>query len=272
LLKNFATGFRRSIGGWTVVLSLAVFLSPLPLVLTAGGILPLWDTGEVVKIIHEAIDPVVPMGALDMLSILPPFFALLLGACSTNDGPLNVPPRFAYLLGRFMGHAAVLSAASFASVFLGFLILVHLGAALSGELLKAALTAAALFSLVVVQLLALGYLISTLVNNRSDSLVLALSAGFVILIMIPMAVAFLFMLKYAPMGELVKSPEVVREETWRCLTFCLPFEPTLQMEEALSGAGTGVKLLNVLNLGVFSVVYIAIAALLFSKGKRSGSP
>ena len=224
------------------------------------------------KIIYEAIDPVIPTGILGALGILPLFFALLLGAYSTKDEPSGVPSSSAYLLGRFMGHATVLSAASFASVLTGFLILVHLGATLSGELLKAVLTAGALLSLVVIQLLALGYLISTLVNNRSDSLVLAVAVGFVILIMIPMAVAFLFMLKYAPMGELVESPAVIKEETWRCLTFCLPFEPTLQMEEALSGAGTGVNLLNVLNLGVFSVVYIAIAAPLFSRGKRSGSP
>ncbi len=265
-------GFRRSIGGWTAALSFAVFLTPLPLVLAAGRRLPLWDPGEVMRIIYEAVDPVVPMGALGMLGILPLFFALLVGAYSTKDEPSKVPSRPAYLLGRFTGHAAVLSAAAFASVLLGFLILVHFGAAFSDDLLKAVLTTGALFSLVVLQLLALGYLISTLSEEGSVCLVTALSAGFVLLIMIPMAVTFLFMLEYAPMGELVKSPAVVREEMWRYLTLYLPFEPTLQMGEALGEAGTWRGLLNVLNLGVFSVVYIIIAALRFSRGKGPGSP
>ncbi len=253
-------------------LSLAVFLTPLPSVLSAGRIPPLWDSGEVVRIIYEAVNPVIPTGILGVLGTLPMYFALLVGACSTKDEPLNIPSRSAYLLGRFTGHAALLSAMSFASTLLGFLILLHLGAALSGELLEAVLTAGALFSLVVVQLLALGYLISTLSGEMPVRLAVALSVGFVLLIMIPLAVSFLFMLMYAPMGELVKDPAVIREETWRYLTLYLPFEPTLQMEEALGRAGTGVNLLNVLNLGVFSAVYIAIAALLFSRGEGLDSP
>ncbi|WP_456365719.1 ABC transporter permease subunit [Thermococcus sp.] len=272
MLKSFVMGFRRSTEGWTAALSLAVFLAPLPLVFTAGGRLPLGDPGEVVKVIYEAVNPVVPMSALSMLSILPLFFALLVGAYSTKDGSLNVPSRFAYLLGRFTGHATVLSAASFASVLLGFLILVHFGAAFSENLLRTVLTTGALFSLVAVQLLALGYLISTLSEEGSVRLVTALSVGFVLLIMIPMAVMFLFMLKYAPMGELVKSPVVIREETWRYLTLYLPFEPTLQMGEALAEMGTWRALLNVLNLGVFPVVYVVIAALRFSRGNGPCSP
>ncbi|ACS34156.1 hypothetical protein [Thermococcus gammatolerans] len=79
------------------------------------------------------------------------------------------------------------------------------------------------------------------------------------------------MLMYAPMGELVKDPAVVREETWRYVTYYLPFEPTLQMNEAMSMLREQKSRVNVLNLVVFSVLYIALAALRFSRVERSRS-
>ncbi len=268
LLRSFVEGLRESIRGRTALISLGLFLVPDLSVFIMGKRLPLRDPGEVIKIIHEAINPVVPTQARDMPGFLLLFFALFIGAYSLKDEP-DVSSRPAYLLGRFTGHAIVLSGASFASVILGFLTLVHLGAPLNGSLFRTVIMIGALFSFVVIQLLALGYFTSTLVENPSNRLALVVSAGLTLLIILPIAVSFIFMLMYAPMGELVKDPAVVREETWRYVTYYLPFEPTLQMNEAMSMLREQKSRANVLNLVVFSVLYIVLATLRFSRVKRS---
>lgn len=271
MLSSFALGFKRSIRR-RKILPMVAFLAPNASVFAMGKGLPLWDPGEVVKIIHGAVNPVVPTEPRDVLGLLPLFLALLIGAYALGNKPANVPSRFAYLLGNFTGHAVIISTASFVSVILGFLILVHLGAPLNGGLFRTVLMIGALFSLVAVQFLALGYLIFTLIEDKSDRLALVVFAGSALLVAIPMVAAFMFMLAYAPMGELVKDPAVIREETWRYMTFSLPFEPTLQMSGTLIERGTQKSLLNVLNLVAFSMAYLFLAAIRFSRAGRFRSP
>ncbi|WP_083820412.1 ABC transporter permease subunit [Thermococcus sp. AM4] len=268
LLRSFGEGFKKSVNGRMVVLSMGVFLAPNVSVFLMGKRLPLGDRGEVIKIIHAAVNPIVPAQSRDVLGFLPLFLALIVGLYSLKH-EWEISSRLAYLLGRFTGHAVVLSVASFVSVITGFLILVHLGAPLDDSLLRTVLIIGALYSLVVIQLLALGYFVSAIIKNTSNRLLVGIFAGSMLLIAIPFAVAIIFTLMYAPMGELVKDPAIVREETWRYITYILPFEPTLQMNEAILMLGEQKSRANVLNLVVFSVFYIAAAAFFFSRANRS---
>jgi ABC-2 type transport system permease protein len=128
------------------------------------------------------------------------------------------------------------------------------------------------FSLMVIQVLALGYLLSTISSRTSTPLALALVAIYVIFIMVPMAVEFMLYLTYAPMGELVKDPRTVDAEVRMFVTRYLFFEPNLQVAEIISGAWKSGEnyvgmsfalrrgIYNIVNLLVMSMIYLILAA------------
>ncbi|ASJ02732.1 hypothetical protein A3L09_05415 [Thermococcus profundus] len=243
----------------------------------AGKRLPLRENGYVVKIIAENVNPPLPLELSAQAEVLFLFLVILVGANAIRDelrkkaGESSVVD-LRYFLGKFVGHAVLFSVASIISVLIDAVLLIYVGAPSSRVLLKDVLLEGMVFSLMVIQLLALGYLLSTVSSETSTPLILALVAMYVIFVTVPMAVEFMLYLTYAPMGELVKDPRIVDAEVRTLVTRYLFFEPNLQMSEIISGAWEGGEkyigmsfalrkgIYNIANLLVMSVIYLCPAA------------
>ncbi len=126
--------------------------------------------------------------------------ALLMGATAINSeiekGTLRVAmskplKRVGYIGGKFLAHSVVLFLALLLSTVVGTLGVVWLGAPLTAVLVRDVLLLNMLLLLAMVQLVALGYIISTLVKSSSSALGLALVLAFVLFLIMPNVVGYL---------------------------------------------------------------------------------
>jgi len=126
--------------------------------------------------------------------------ALLIGATAINSevekGTLRVAmskpvKRLSYIGGKFLAHSTVLLLALLLSSVVGILGVVWLGAPLTGELVRDVIILNMLLLLAMVQLVALGYIISTFVKSSSSALGLALVLAFVMFLIMPNVVGYL---------------------------------------------------------------------------------
>ncbi len=126
--------------------------------------------------------------------------ALLIGATAINSeiekGTLRVAmskpiKRLGYIGGKFLAHSAVLLMALLISTLVGVLGVVYLGAPLSGQLVVDVLLLNMLLLLAMIQLVALGYIISTLIRSSSSALGAALVLAFVMFLIMPNIVGYL---------------------------------------------------------------------------------
>jgi len=126
--------------------------------------------------------------------------ALLMGATAINSevekGTLRVAmskpiKRISYIGGKFLAHSSVLLFALLLSTLVGILGVVWLGAPLTGELVRDVLILNMLLLLAMIQLVALGYIISTFVKSSSSALGLALVLAFVMFLIMPNVVSYM---------------------------------------------------------------------------------
>lgn len=126
--------------------------------------------------------------------------ALLMGATAINSeiekGTLRVAmskpvKRLGYIGGKFLAHSAVLLMALLISTLVGILGVVYLGAPLSGQLVVDVLLLNMLLLLAMVQLVALGYILSTVIKSSSSALGAALVLAFVLFLVMPNIVGYL---------------------------------------------------------------------------------
>lgn len=126
--------------------------------------------------------------------------ALLMGATAINSevekGTLRVAmskpvKRVSYIGGKFLAHSVVLLLALLLSTVVGIAGVVWLGAPLTGELIRDVLLLNMLLLLAMIQLVALGYIISTLIKSSGSALGLALVLAFVMFLIMPNVVGYL---------------------------------------------------------------------------------
>jgi len=124
-------------------------------------------------------------------------YALMAGATSVNSDLENGTVRIAlskplgrvpYLLGKFLGQSVSIVTAMIFATLLSFAITKHYGLSLSGRLASDLTLANGLILLAMLQLLALGLLISTFVRSSNTALGLALVIFFVTSLVAPQIV------------------------------------------------------------------------------------
>ena len=158
--------------------------------------------------------------------------ALLMGATAINSevekGTLRVAmskpiKRLSYIGGKFMAHSVVLLFALLLSTVVGIAGVVWLGAPLTGELIRDVLLLNMLLLLAMIQLVALGYIISTLIKSSSTALGMALVLAFVMFLIMPNVVG------YMSLKASLDHPDRIHEIQKEYTTKYLFYVPTSQV-------------------------------------------
>ncbi|NJE75648.1 ABC transporter permease subunit [Thermococcus sp. ES12] len=169
--------------------------------------------------------------------------ALLMGATAINSeiekGTLRVAmskpiTRLSYIGGKFLAHTVVVLMALLLTTLVGIAGLVWLGAPLGGQLVTDSLLLNALLLLAMVQLIALGYIISTTVKSSSTALGVALVVMFVFFMIMPAIVQFM-----AAKDTIISEHpdwEAYREKSKEYQTKYLFYVPTTQIDVIVSDA------------------------------------
>jgi len=185
-------GSLRTKKFWAIVVILAILYVPWIYILKRMAV-----GGEVLnqKVIISGLLSFAEGSGIIMLSIL----ALLLGASAINSeiekGTLKIVMsqplrRIEYLLGKFLAHTVTIGIALGFSVLFLFVGFLYIGVPLSKGLVGDVLLLTILLLLTMVQLLAIGYLLSTLIRSPGTSLGLSLLVFFLIIFVIPGLVTF----------------------------------------------------------------------------------
>lgn len=211
--------------------------------------------------------------------------ALLMGATAINSeiekGTLRVAmskpiKRLSYIGGKFLAHTVVVLMALLLTTLVGIVGLAWLGAPMGSQLVTDSLLLNGLLLLAMVQLVALGYIISTFIKSSSTALGVALVIMFVIFMIMPAIVQFM-----AAKDTLLKENpdwEAYQEKSEEYKTKYLFYVPTTQIDVIVSdatvvkgdvtnssieyvGIGHAIKsnLANLFNLVFLTLVYLAIA-------------
>jgi len=126
--------------------------------------------------------------------------AILMGATAINSeiekGTLRVAmskpiKRISYIGGKFLAHSLVLLMALLLSTVVGVLGVVYLGAPLSGRLVTDVFLLNMLLLLAMIQFVALGYILSTIIKSPSSALGAALVLIFVLFLIAPNIVNYM---------------------------------------------------------------------------------
>ncbi|ANF23107.1 ABC transporter permease subunit [Thermococcus piezophilus] len=171
--------------------------------------------------------------------------ALLMGATAINSeiekGTLRVAmskpiKRLSYIGGKFFAHALVLLIALLISTLIGVLGVVYLGVPLSGQLVTDVLLLNMLLLLAMLQLVALGYILSTVIKSSSSALGAALVLVFVMFLIVPNIVG------YMVFKEAMDNPDMSMTELKQLqkdyTTKYLFYVPTSQVGVITGDAGT----------------------------------
>ncbi|ASJ10900.1 hypothetical protein A3L12_06095 [Thermococcus sp. P6] len=156
-------------------------------------------TGVEVKSVQEAVSilvgSVTGFGGF-FIAIL----ALLIGATAINGeiekGTLRVAmskpvKRLSYIGGKFLAHTLIVLLALILTTFVGVAGLKWLGAPIEGKLITESLLLNGLLMLAMVQLIALGYILSTTIRSSSTALGVALVLVFVAFMIMPAIVQYM---------------------------------------------------------------------------------
>ncbi len=211
--------------------------------------------------------------------------ALLMGATAINSeiekGTLRVAmskpiKRLSYIGGKFLAHTVVVLMALLLTTLVGIVGLAWLGAPMGSQLVTDSLLLNGLLLLAMVQLVALGYIISTFIKSSSTALGVALVVMFVVFMIMPAIVQFVA----AKDTLLSENPdwEAYQEKSEEYKTKYLFYVPTTQIDVIVSdatvvkgdvtnpsveyvGIGHAIKsnLANLFNLVFLTLVYLAIA-------------
>ena len=246
------------------------------------------STGQGVETVGDAISTLI-----NSVNSLGSFFigilALLIGATAVNSeiekGTLRVAmskpiKRLGYIGGKFLAHVTVLLLALFLTTVIGILGVVWLGAPIEGQLITDSLLLNGLLLLAMVQLVALGYIISTLIKSSGTALGVALVIMFVVFMIMPAIVQFM-----AASGTILNDhPDfnAYQEKLKEYRTKYLFYVPTTQIDVIVQdaskvsitqgpmgpdvkseylGIGHGIRenLVNVFNLVFLTLVYLGVA-------------
>jgi ABC-2 type transport system permease protein len=215
--------------------------------------------------------------------------AILIGATAINSeiekGTLRVAlskpvTRLGYIGGKFLAHVTVLLLALLLTTLIGIVGVMWLGAPLDGQLFRDSLLLNALVLLAMIQLVALGYIISTVIKSSSTALGVALVIMFVVFMIMPAIVQFM-----AASGTLLSDNpdfEAYQEKVKDYQTKYLFYVPTTQIDVIVQDAskvsmtqgplgpeiereylGIGHAItsnpINVFNLTFLTLVYLGIA-------------
>ncbi|CAD5243908.1 ABC transporter permease subunit [Thermococcus camini] len=211
--------------------------------------------------------------------------ALLMGATAINSeiekGTLRVAmskpiKRLGYIGGKFLAHTVVVLMALLLTTLVGIVGLAWLGAPMGSQLVTDSLLLNGLLLLAMIQLIALGYIISTTVKSSSTALGVALVIVFVVFMIMPAIVQFM-----AAKDTIISDHpdwEAYQEKSKEYKTRYLFYVPTTQIDVIVSDAtkvtgdienpqveyvGIGGAILkNPVNLGILfglTLVYLALA-------------
>lgn len=196
--KSMLWGFRLEFKGSLRTKKLWVILGIMMLLYIPGFYIQK-SGGVEVETVQEAISTLI--GSINglggfFISIL----ALLIGATAINSeiekGTLRVAmskpvTRLGYIGGKFLAHTVVVALAILLTTLVGVLGLAWLGAPMNGQLITDSLLFNGLLLLAMVQLVALGYIISTTVKSSSNALGVALIIFFIVFMTVPAIVQYM---------------------------------------------------------------------------------
>lgn len=213
--------------------------------------------------------------------------ALLIGATAINSeiekGTLRIAMskpvrRISYIGGKFMAHVTILLIALLFSTVIGIIGLLLLGTPFSWRLLTESLILNLLLLLAMVQLVALGYILSTYIKSSTTALGVALAVFFVLFLILPSIVQFIAISDYIGNPDQPINWEEVQGRIKEYTTRYLFYVPTQQVklivgdafrisggimnpEREYIGLSHAIGK-NVLNLGILvglTGVYLAVA-------------
>ena len=200
------------------------------------------SSGREIETVGEAVSALI-----NSVNGLGSFFigilALLMGATAINSeierGTLRVAlskpvKRLGYIGGKFLAHTAILLLALLLTTVIGIIGVVWLGAPVKGQLVTDSLLLNGLLLLAMVQLVALGYIISTHIKSSSTALGVALVVMFVIFMIMPAIVQFMVV-----KDTLLKDNpdwQAYQEKSREYKTKYLFYVPTTQIDVIVSDA------------------------------------
>ncbi|WP_456394041.1 ABC transporter permease subunit [Thermococcus sp.] len=156
------------------------------------------QSGE--KITNEAAMSMLISSITGMTSFFVAILALLIGATAINSeiekGTLRIAmskpiKRLHYIGGKFLAHILVLLIAILFSTMISIAGILYIGGSLTTQLVTDVLLLNLLLLLAMIQLVALGYIISTLIKSATTALGLALAVMFIVFMIVPSMVGFL---------------------------------------------------------------------------------
>ena len=195
-------------------------------------------SGEEITNVGDAV-----MVLIDNINGLGGFFismlALLMGATAINSeiekGTLRVAmskpiTRISYIGGKFAAHAVILLLALLLTTIVSIIGLSWLGAPITGELFKESLLFNMLLLLAMIQLVALGYIMSTYIKSSSAALGAALAIFFVVFMIMPTIVQFMLIKDYIANPEQPVNWEEIQQRQKEYTTRYLFYVPTKQID------------------------------------------
>ncbi|BAD85130.1 hypothetical membrane protein, conserved [Thermococcus kodakarensis KOD1] len=191
--------------------------------------------GNTPQTVGEAVNMLVS-NIEDLAGFFLGILALLLGATAINsdleNGTIRVAlskpvRRIGYLGGKFLAHVVVLLAALLLMTVIGIIGLAWMGAPFGQKLVTESMLLNFLLLLAMIQLVALGYILSTMIKSSGTALGAALALFFILFMLIPSIVSFMAIKDYV-FDENVNYDEVA-ERVDEYTTKYLFYSPLSQM-------------------------------------------
>ncbi len=218
----------------------------------------LLQSGE--KITNEAAMNMLISSITGMTSFFVAILALLIGATAINSeiekGTLRIAmskpiKRLHYIAGKFLAHSLVLLIALLFSTVVSILGVLYIGGSLTGRLVGDVLLLNMLLLLAMIQLVALGYLISTFIKSATTALGFALAVMFIVFMIVPSMVGFL------AIKDTMNNPNTSIEEIQQIqkdyTTKYLFYDPISQIKVITQDVSTNVQ--NPLKAGYRGIAY-----------------
>lgn len=239
MLWGFQLEFKQSLRTkklW-VLLGIMVLLYIPQLYLQKSFGRELESVGDAIAVL---VDNVTGMGGF-FIALL----ALLMGATAINSeiekGTLRIAmskpiKRFEYIGGKFGAHALILFFALLLTTVVGVVGLGWLGAPMGWELFKESLILNMLLLLAMIQLVALGYILSTYIRSSSTALGVSLAVFFVIFMIMPAIVQFMAIKDYVGNPDQPINWEEAQGKIKDYTTKFLFYVPTKQVDVIVKDA------------------------------------
>ncbi len=200
------------------------------------------SSGVEIKTVQQAVSTLIS-NINSMGGFFVGILALLIGSTAINSeietGTLRIAmskpvKRLSYIGGKFLAHTTIVLMALLLTTVVGIAGLAWLGAPLGSRLITDSLLLNALLLLAMIQLIALGYIISTFVKSSRTAIGLALVVMFVLFMIMPAIVQFM-VAKDTLLGD-HPDWEAYKEKSKEYQTKYLFYVPTVQIDIIVSDA------------------------------------